>query len=293
MAIAGSSVVVAKVIVADLPVFLANELRFLLASLLLVPIAVVRTDERPRLTGRDLPVLLAQALTGAFLFNVCLFYGVRLTSAAQAGIVTSTTPVVVGLLAVLFLDERLTWLTAVGLVCAAAGVLLIQLIGGSAGGERAPAPVAGNALVLGAVVCEALFTVLGKAVADRVTPLQITTAVSVIGAVLFLPFAVHDLRTMDPSRTGVGDWIPVVYYGVVVTVVAFVLWFRGVSMVPASTAAPFTGVFPVSAVVLSHVLLGEQLRWFHAVGAACVIVGIWFTARGRRRPGQSHDDQSG
>jgi drug/metabolite transporter (DMT)-like permease len=278
MVVAGSSVVVAKVIVARFPVFLANELRFLIASAVLVPLTLVRTGGLPRITGRERLVVVAQALTGVFLFNVCLFYGVRLTTAAEAGVVTSTTPVVVALIGVVFLGEPATRNTVLGVCFAVAGLLALEAFGTGATRPR-DVSLVGNGLVLLAVIGEALFTTLGKAVSDRLTPLEITTAVSVLGSLLFLPFAAYELLRFDVRAVRPVEWLPILYYGVVVTVVAFLLWFRGVSMVPASTAGTFTGVLPVSAVLLSYVLLGERFHWSHAVGVGCVLAGIVFTAR--------------
>jgi drug/metabolite transporter (DMT)-like permease len=279
MSVAGSSVVVAKIIVADFPIFLANELRFLIASAVLLPLAFTRGDERPSFTTRERRILVAQALTGVFLFNVCLFYGVRLTTAAEAGIITSTTPIVVAAIGVVFLDEAATRHTVLGVCFAVLGLLSLEVLGTGTTGAGGPRSIVGNGLILVAVFGEALFTTLGKAVSEQVSPLEITTAVTVLGSLLFLPFAVYELRTFDITAVPVRDWLPILYYGVVVTVVGFVLWFRGVSMVPASTAATFTGVLPVSAVALSYALLGEQFLWSHAVGVTCVLAGIGFSAR--------------
>jgi drug/metabolite transporter (DMT)-like permease len=279
MSVAGSSVVVAKIIVADFPIFIANELRFLVASAILLPLVFVQSDGRPSFTSRERRILVAQALTGVFLFNVCLFYGVRLTTAAEAGIITSTTPIVVAVIGVVFLGEAATSNTVLGVCLAVLGLLSLEVLGSGATGGDSTRSIIGNGLILVAVLGEALFTTLGKAVSDQVSPLEITTAVTVVGSLLFLPFAAYELRTFDITAVPVTDWLPILYYGVVVTVVGFVLWFRGVSMVPASTAATFTGVLPVSAVVLSYALLGEQFLWAHAVGVACVLGGIAFSAQ--------------
>ena len=58
------------------------------------------------------------------------------------------------------------------------------------------------------------------------------------------------------------------------TVLAFVLWARGLAVVPASTGAAFTAVLPLSALVLSYAVLGEPFAWSHVLGGACVIGGI-------------------
>jgi drug/metabolite transporter (DMT)-like permease len=279
MSVAGSSVVVAKIIVADFPIFIANEFRFLIASAILLPLMFAQSDGRPSFTSRERRILIAQALTGVFLFNVCLFYGVRLTTAAEAGIITSTTPVVVAIIGVVFLGEAATKNTVLGVCLAVLGLLSLEVFGSGATGGDSTRSIVGNGLILVAVLGEALFTTLGKAVSDDVSPLKITTAVTVLGSLLFLPFAVYELRTFEITAVPLIDWLPILYYGVVVTVIGFVLWFRGVSMVPASTAATFTGVLPVSAVILSYVLLGEQFLWAHAVGIACVLGGIAFSAQ--------------
>jgi drug/metabolite transporter (DMT)-like permease len=78
---------------------------------------------------------------------------------------------------------------------------------------------------------------------------------------------------------GPSDWIPVLHYGVFVTALGYLLWFGGLSRVPASTAGVFTGVLPVSAVALSYVVLGEQFSWAHLVGVVCVLVAIVLTTR--------------
>src|SRR2546427_94422 len=92
MAIVGSSVVVGKLVVARVPVFLVGGLRLAFACAVLVPLLLLVERGRPRLGRRDLALLGLQAFTGIFLFTTLLLSGLRLTSAAAAGIVTSTTP---------------------------------------------------------------------------------------------------------------------------------------------------------------------------------------------------------
>ena len=62
--------------------------------------------------------------------------------------------------------------------------------------------------------------------------------------------------------------------GVVVTVAAFLLWFAGVERVEGSLAGVFTGLLPVSALVLSYVWLGEVFLFNHVIGCALVLGAI-------------------
>jgi len=109
----------------------------------------------------------------------------------------------------------------------------------------------------------------------------VAAGITLLGCSMFAPFALRDARTVDFAQLHVGDWLALVYYGVAVTVLAFVLWARGVRHVDASTAAVFTGVLPVSAVVLSYVVLGEPVHWSHILGGGCVLSAILLAARDR------------
>ena len=105
------------------------------------------------------------------------------------------------------------------------------------------------------------------------------TTISVLGFLMFLPFAAREAVRFGLARISAWDWVALAYYGLVVTVLAFVLWARGLAVVPASTAAVFTAVLPLSAVLLSYAVLGEAFAWSHLLGGACVIGGIVLLAR--------------
>jgi drug/metabolite transporter (DMT)-like permease len=278
MAIVGSSVVVGKVAVARLPIFLLSGLRFALASMVLLVLVVVLERPLPRVGRRDAAVLALQAFAGIFGFNVLLLYGLAFTSAAEGGIVTSTTPAVAATLAVVVLGECWNRARIGGVVLAVVGVLALNVSGGGLE-ARGPRPVLGDVLVFGAVVGEAIFVVCSRVASQRLPPLVVATAISVLGFAMFLPVAVVEMRAFPLSRLTAGDWAMIGYYGLLVTVVAFLLWARGVARVPASAASVFTGVLPVSALALSHLALGESVTPAHLLAAALVVAGIVVLAR--------------
>ncbi len=279
MAIVGSGVVVGKLLVARVPVFVVAGLRLAFASAVLVPMLLAVERGWPRLTRRELGVLALQAFCGIFLFTALLLGGLTLTTAAAAGIVTATTPAVAAALSALLLRERLTAASAGGIALAVLGILALEATG-PVGGAAGTRPVLGTLLVFGAVIGEGMFVVCGKVAAARVPPLTSAATLSVFGLAMFLPFTLWELSRFDLGRMSPADWGALAYWGLGVTALAFVLWARGLAVVQASTAAAFTAVLPVSAVLLSYLALGEPFRWAHLVGGACVIGGIVLLARG-------------
>ena len=282
MVLVGSSVVAGKVMVAELPVFLASALRFGLALCILVPLVRRREGGLPRISRRSWLLMGAQSLCGSFLFTVFLLYGLTHTGPSSAGIVTSTTPACMGLIAWLFLGERPTGATGAGIVLSVMGVAVINLAGGMSGGQSGvtgDAPVLGNLMVLGAVVFESLFLLMRKTVPEPLSPLAVSTIISLFGLLWFLPMGVVEGLTTDLSSVGWVGWLSVVYYGVFVTVAAYLFWFAGITKVPASTAGVFTAIMPVSALVLSVLVLGEPVGWPQLAGCGCVLGGIVLISR--------------
>jgi len=268
----GSAVVASKVITGSFPVFLATGVRFAVSTAILLPLLLKVEHGFPRLEMRDAGMLFLQAFAGNFLFSIFLLYGLKLTSATESGIILGTVPATIGLLSFLFLRERLAWQKIAGMLVATLGIVVINSAGAGTAGQGSN-PLLGNILIFGAVIGEALWTIFGKAVGGRVTPLTIAALTSVFGLALSAPFAFYEAWNFHFAAVALLNWLPIVYHGVA-TVIAYILWYQGIAKVTASTAGIFSGIIPVSAVVLSVLLLREPMFWSYWVGIGCVCGAI-------------------
>lgn len=271
MIIVGSSVVAGKFMLTELPVYLGTTLRFILASAIIIPLVLAK-EGIPRLSLRSFGILFIQAACGTFLFNALLLYGLQSTSAGIAGILTSTTPACMGLTAWIILRERPTRRVLTGIACAMLGVMVVTINTS----DFSAGTLSGNLLVLAAVLAESLFLLLGKALKEDVSPLTVSGLMTVFGLVLFAPMGIAEATTFDFSTISPQSWLTIGYYGAFVTVAAYLFWFSGVKKVPAGVAGTFTSVMPVSAVVLSALMLGEPITTTHLIGIMFVLSGIWF-----------------
>ncbi len=184
MTIVGSSIVAGKIIIQSFPVFLANELRFLVASAALVPLWM-KVEGFSVLDRKDYLSIFLQALFGVFLFNLLMLSGLSQTSAIEAGIITSTLPACTAILSVFLLKENFTRNIGLGVLMAVFGTVLINITSISTIDLTS---LAGNLLILGAICCESLFIILGKSHSKRVSALTVATMVSCFGVVLFFSF---------------------------------------------------------------------------------------------------------
>ncbi|AMK09765.1 DMT family transporter [Pseudodesulfovibrio indicus] len=277
MVLVGSSVVAGKIMVEELPVHLASALRFALALAILAPLVLVREGGLPRLSRRTWLKLATQSLCGSFLFTVFLLHGLTLTGPASAGVITSTTPACMGLIAWVFLKDRPHRRAVLGILLSVAGVLVLNLAGTD--GPGGANPVFGNLLVLAAVVFESLFLLIRKTVPEPLSPLAASTVISGFGLLWFLPGGVVEAASTDLSAISATGWLVVGYYGAFVTVLAYLFWFAGITRVAPSTAGVFTAVMPVSALILSALVLNEPIGWQQLAGCGCVLGSIVLISR--------------
>ena len=289
MVIFGSGTPVSKLVTDEFPVFVGSGPRMAFAALLLLPFVAFREADRPsNLTTKDYAVLIGVAVIGMFLFSILMLYGMKEVSGVVGSIVMSVTPAVTAIASFIFLHERLGWRKAGAVALAVLGVLVVNLGGGVDASEGSNL-LLGSLLVFGAVCGEAGYTLLGKVATDRLTPIAIAGISAGIATVLFLPFAIWQWQSFAPGDVSLKGWLALAWWGAGTMALGSVIWYWGVAKVAASTSAGFMGVMPVSALVLSYLLLGEPFRWIHMLGFAIVFAGVGLISWAHARMGAEMD----
>lgn len=268
MVLVGSTVVASKVIASGLPPFTATALRFAIALPLFLLLMRITATPWPRLAKGDWRILLLQAGAGSVGYTTLLISGLKLTPAADAGVIIGTLPAVSAAIAILVLGERPDRLVLLAIALAAAGVLAI-VVPSDAGGARS---LVGSALIFGAVVCEGLFILLGKRLEAEVPPLVLSTLMAGLGGAIAIPFAVAELPLAGAATAPA--LVAVAYYALVPTVAGFLLWYAGLAKVSGTEASVFTALAPVSAVLLAPAVLGEPIVAKQTIGIACVLSAV-------------------
>ena len=285
MAAFGSATPVSKIVTESAPIFVGSALRVAIGALALAPFAWLKRSEIKGLGKAEWGRILVIAAFGMFGFTALMLYGMRMISGVAGAIVMSTAPMVTALAAVAFMSDQATWrkLAASGL--AVAGVLILHL-GGSGGEEGANTSWLGIGLVFAAVCCEAVYTLMGRAVTQRVDPLLTAFLAAMAALPFFAALAVWQWPEFESGEAGARFWIAVAWYGAGTLAVGSGLWYAGVKRAQGSIAAAFMGVMPASALVLSYLLLGEAFQWIHLAGFAVVFSGValisWEHARQAR-----------
>jgi drug/metabolite transporter (DMT)-like permease len=276
MSLVGTYVALSKPLTAALPVFLLAMLRFGIAAVAMLPWLKRAPGEAP-LSTPDKWRLFWQSFFGNFLFSICMLYGVLLSSATAAGIIMSLIPAAVAVLSWLFLKERPGPRVLLALALAVAAILFVNLAKFESGGN-AHASVLGNALLLGAVICEAIYVVIGKKLTENVSAKRVSALINLVGLVLILPLGLWQAVGFAFGTVATGTWLLLIFYALAASQWAVWLWMTGLKTVPASQAGVFTVALPIAATLIGIVLLGERFTVAHGVAFACAVTGVLLIA---------------
>jgi drug/metabolite transporter (DMT)-like permease len=268
LALVGSLVAAAD-LVEGYPLSTGQALRYGLAGTVLLVFARGRL---PRLDRREALGLLALAATGLVLFNLFVIEGVRETDPATVGVIVGCVPVVLAIAGPLLEKRPLSGRVIVAAFVVAAGAAGVQW----AGGGVTPA---GLLLALGALGCEAAFSLLAVPHLKRLGALAVSTYACLFAVPML---AVWSLLAEGPSLPvpDAEQAAALAYLAVGVTVLGFVSWYTAVGLLGVDRAGLFSGVLPVSALAFSAALGVAELTPGRLAAVAVVALGVTLGVRG-------------
>lgn len=250
--------------------------RLLVASIALT--LLLLRSRRVRLSGREVVLLLVCGVAWFGIYNIALNDSERRIDAATAAMLVQVGPIIVALLAAVFLGERLTgWLLA-GIAVAFAGVVVI----GSAMRGEGGSNLSGVLLALLAAVTYAIGVVTQKVLLRRLSGVEVVCYACWIGVVVCLPWSgdlVDVVRHGDAADLG---WIG--YLGLFPTALAFSLWAFALRHADAGKQAITTFLVPGITAVMAWFLLDEVPPALAFVGGVLCIAGVAVTRRRPRPP---------
>jgi drug/metabolite transporter (DMT)-like permease len=242
-------------------------------------VVALRRRPLPRPTAADWRRIVVIGVLWYAVYMLALNAAERTVDAGTASMILQLSPIVIAVLAAVFLGESFTARLGIGLALAFAGVALIGFASGDSSGSRS---VVGVLLCLIPVAAYSVSLVLQKPLASRYAAVHLTWLACGIGAIVMLPWLgqlVGDLRDASASEIG---WL--VFLGVCPTAIAFTTYGYALQHISASRLGISTYVVPVISIALAWMLLGETPPALAYVGGVIALVGVAVTRNRSTRP---------
>ena len=266
---------------ATLPYFSAEQvvlLRYLAACVFYALLFVAGRFPPPSL--RDLPLIFVLGVLGITLYQLLFVHGLGRVAASTASMIVAASPVFAGLLAHLFLHERLSKMAWSGICISLAGVAVITL------GKGVEGELAGHLMLAIAVLSISIYFVFQKPFFARYSPLAMTSYTSIAGTLpllYLLPKAVTAAFDAPPSAL-----LSIAAMGVFSSGIGFLLWFYALSKLPAGIVTSFLFLQPVFVTVMAWFWLHEIPAARTLGGGAIVLFGVALILAPRRPRRPAH-----
>jgi len=255
--------------------------RWAVALAILLPFVWASLRSQAPLLRRHWPIVLLLSVLGVVNFNTFVYIGLQTTTATNAVILLSITPVLIVGLSFLLLRQTVTLWQALGIVLSMAGVLVI--VGrGDLGNLLARQVNTGDGWILAAVLSWALYSVCLRWRPAELQPLNFQAATMLFGMMILTPLYSWDVAHDRLFDFNVATVASIVYLALFPSILAYIFWNRAVAELGANRTGQFLHLMPAFGAILSMIFLGERLYAFHGAGIALIALGIWLaTGYGR------------
>ena len=251
--------------------------RFAIAAMVITLLVATRAI-RIRFKGKPILPLIVLSFFQPIIYFICETMGVQLTSSSQAGMMIALIPIFVTIMAVIFLGERPNIMQYLAILLSVGGVVFILVFSG----DFAPTgDFIGMIVLMGAVLAGAVYNILSKRYSKVFTPVEITFVMMWVGAIVFnLIFIGQQLMGLAPdqanlSQLSFSSLLPLLYLGILSSIVAFFMFNYMISKIPASRASVFTNLVTIIAILAGIIFRHESFYWYQMVGGLMIIAGVW------------------
>ncbi|MGK0298437.1 MAG: drug/metabolite transporter (DMT)-like permease [Gammaproteobacteria bacterium] len=264
--------VVAKGMIPYVPPLSFTFIRWMLASLIILPFSwsFIRNDWA--IARKSWKRLLLIAVTGISAFNTFLYIALQTTTAINVGLISSIFPVTIALFSFLILKIKLNKLQLLAMLVCFIGVIVIIFKGDMSFLTRLVF-VEGDLWMLAGVFCGALYPVLLHKKPD-IHGFSLLTILILFGTLVSFPLFLFDIFMGDYIQMNQQVIVGLFYISIFPSLLSYMFWNRGIEMVGANRAGLYLNLVPILTAIMAYVFIDEIISWYHYAGLMMIISGM-------------------
>jgi drug/metabolite transporter (DMT)-like permease len=276
-----TSYVVTRLTLDAIPPSLLAFLRLAIGAAILVPMARWAEPVAPRPGRGDTWRMVWMGVFGFAGAAAFGHWGLARSTASNGALLIIVEPVAIMLMGPLLLGERLTRREAAGAALSVLGAVIV-VVNGIPGVTRALAPHwRGDLLLVLSGIGYASYSLIGRDVLARHSVTSVTARSILWGAVAMIPLVLVEWQAGSRPSLGAGAVAGILYLGLIITALGYLVWNWALARTGASRAAIFLTVQPIAGVLLGAALLHEPLTAYTLAGGALIVAGLCMTVTGR------------
>jgi drug/metabolite transporter (DMT)-like permease len=273
------SFIAAKYTTVDLTPLVTTLLRYVIALLFFVGLMIIRKQRVFHVEPRHIPAFIVLGLSGIVGYHFFFFASLHHTSVANTAIINGLSPAITGVMAALFIGERLSAVNWLGIAMAMAGVMILVTKGNITVLTGFDFNY-GDLLMLTAVVCWSVYALAARRMLDRYSALTVTLLASLFGvAVLILMVIPEDLPGQLRAVSQESIWA-LLYMGIAASGFGYLLYNLSIrSIGPTRTSGFVYSTVPLLTGLLALIFFSEPVTLTMLIATILVIIGLQLALR--------------
>ena len=244
---------------------------------ILLTMLPVFSGKKERIEKKDYLLLMVAGLLGVTLNQTFSIMGIASTNPIHSSLLIMSTPIIVTVLAAIFLKESFGGNKIIGLLLGLTGAFIL-IKSRATSGEVHPPTMMGDGLILAGSVCYSTYLILIRKVSKKYSPITILRFVFLFGSLFSMPFSLNSFTTADWAAFSGWDWFSILYIVVLGTLAANLLMNWGVQQWGPSKTGTFVYFQPVFGTLGAVLLMGEQFSVVKAIAGLLIVAGVWVTS---------------
>ncbi len=269
--------VIGRAMADHVPPFGATFVRWFVPVLILLPFAEPYLRRDWSLIKRHWLILLLLGLPGGPVFSGLQFIGLQYTTATNASLMNSVSPVLIAAMGVLIFRDRISALLALGIATSLAGVVVVVMRGDLAV-LLGLSLNKGDLILIANQACWALYSACLR-LKPAIHWLSFLFLICLFSAIGVIPFRLWEIQQGHVFHA---DWLTagaLAYMAIFPGMVAFACYNVGIERIGANRAGAFTHLIPIYSATLAMIFLGEVLQLYHVAGFVLILAGVTLAAR--------------
>ncbi len=257
--------------------------RYFFASLLSLPILFHYLPKKNKYI-KHLPIILFYELIGTTLALSLLYIGLNMTSAIEASLIGTTTPIFISIAGLLILKEKIKKNEWLGLSLSFIATIVLTLYPFLNNIQhQAKISLFGNFLIILQNIIVALYYIGIKTKYKKLPKFLVTTISYYIGLVSFLILSFYELNTLSfrnliqiiySDFQSISVWIASLYMAIFGSIIGLTAYIKGQEKIEASEASLFTYLQPLIYIPLGIILLNEKISLIQIASIITIILGL-------------------
>lgn len=251
--------------------------RLLIGGIILIVILMLNGQLKNIRKITDGRSILVMVLTGVIGYQALLYYGLHWTTSINTSLINGLIPLVTAFFAAIYLKEKLDFHHWIAACFSMLGLFIILGHGDLINLYNMNFNI-GDLLIFISVSFWAIYSVIGKRIMSRISPLIITAMGVILAMAIVFPFGIIELNYIQEAVWNEKVVASLIFIGVGPTVLSFLFWNKGVQLIGPSRASLFLNTVPVYTIILSALFQEDKLHLYHLIGLILIVGGSIYTS---------------